>query len=70
MYMNLGKTPIIIIGTGVAGLTIAKTLKPEDYIILEARDRIGGRVLHFFSLKTPIFINVYLSLCKNKVINE
>jgi monoamine oxidase len=43
--MNLGKTPIIIIGAGVAGLTIAKTLKTEDYIILEARDRIGGRVL-------------------------
>lgn len=27
-------------------------------------------LLHLFSLKTPIFLNVYLSLCKNKVINE
>jgi hypothetical protein len=37
-----GKT--IIIGAGVAGLTIASKLQNEDYIILEARERIGGRV--------------------------
>jgi monoamine oxidase len=36
--------PIIIIGAGVAGLTIASKIQNEDYIILEARDRIGGRV--------------------------
>ena len=42
--MNIRKTPIIIIGAGVAGLTIASGLKDRDYIILEARDRIGGRV--------------------------
>jgi hypothetical protein len=34
----------IIIGAGVAGLTIASKLKNDDYIILEARERIGGRV--------------------------
>jgi polyamine oxidase len=37
-----GKT--IIIGAGVAGLTIASKLENDDYIILEARERIGGRV--------------------------
>jgi monoamine oxidase len=36
-----GKT--IIIGAGVAGLTIASKLQNDDYIILEARERIGGR---------------------------
>jgi monoamine oxidase len=34
----------IIIGAGVAGLTIASKLQNDDYIILEARERIGGRV--------------------------
>ena len=34
----------IIIGAGISGLTIASKLENEDYIILEARERIGGRV--------------------------
>ena len=38
------KAKTIIIGAGVAGLTIASKLENNDYIILEARDRIGGRV--------------------------
>ena len=38
------KSKTIIIGAGVAGLTIASKLQNDDYIILEARDRIGGRV--------------------------
>lgn len=38
------KSKTIIIGAGVAGLTIASKLPNDDYIILEARDRIGGRV--------------------------
>jgi hypothetical protein len=41
MYM---KSKTIIIGAGVAGLTIASKLQNNDYIILEARERIGGRV--------------------------
>ena len=37
--------PIIIIGGGVAGLTIASGLiNGSNFIILEARDRVGGRV--------------------------
>ena len=43
--MNFRKTPTIIIGAGVSGLTIASKLRSDDYLILEARDRIGGRVL-------------------------
>jgi hypothetical protein len=36
--------PIIIIGSGVSGLTIASKIKDTNFLILEARDRIGGRV--------------------------
>ena len=36
--------PIIIIGSGVSGLTIASGIKDRNFLILEARDRIGGRV--------------------------
>lgn len=35
--------PIIIIGAGISGLTIASKLE-EKFLILEARNRIGGRV--------------------------
>jgi hypothetical protein len=36
--------PIIIIGSGVSGLTIASGIKDRNFLILEARERIGGRV--------------------------
>lgn len=36
--------PLIIIGSGISGLTIASKMKDEEFLILEARDRIGGRV--------------------------
>ena len=36
--------PIIIIGSGVSGLTIASKIKDTNFLILEARNRIGGRV--------------------------
>jgi len=42
IYIKL-EGPVIIIGAGVSGLTIASELS-EDFLILEARDRIGGRV--------------------------
>ncbi len=35
----------IIIGSGISGLTIAAGLENPDFLILEARDRVGGRVL-------------------------
>ena len=43
IYIKL-EEPIIIIGAGVSGLTIASNLSQQDFLILEARDRIGGRV--------------------------
>ena len=42
IYIKL-EEPIIIIGAGVSGLTVATGLSC-DFLILEARDRIGGRV--------------------------
>ena len=43
IYIKL-YNPIIIIGSGVSGLTIASGINDENILILEARDRIGGRV--------------------------
>ena len=42
IYIKL-EEPVIIIGAGVSGLTVASGLS-NDFLILEARDRIGGRV--------------------------
>lgn len=42
IYIKL-EEPVIIIGAGVSGLTVAAGLS-NDFLILEARDRIGGRV--------------------------
>jgi monoamine oxidase len=40
---------VIIIGAGLAGLSAAKKLKEKniDYVILEARKRVGGRVFSY-----------------------
>ena len=35
--------PLIIIGAGISGLTVAASLEC-DFLVLEARDRVGGRV--------------------------
>jgi hypothetical protein len=46
IYIKL-EEPIIIIGSGVSGLTVASGLainNKTNFLILEARDRIGGRV--------------------------
>jgi len=40
---NNNYVPIIIIGAGISGLTVASNLE-KDFLILEARERIGGRV--------------------------
>lgn len=43
------KVPVIIIGSGVSGLAAAEDLAKNgiDYLILEARDRVGGRIHTF-----------------------
>lgn len=40
------KTDFVIIGAGLTGLSLAKKLQEEgkDFLVLEARDRIGGRI--------------------------
>ena len=40
------ETEIVVVGAGIAGLTAASTLAGEgvDVLVLEARDRVGGRV--------------------------
>lgn len=44
-YSNgrLTLVPLIVIGAGISGLTVAASLEC-DFLVLEARDRIGGRV--------------------------
>ena len=39
-------TEVLVVGAGMAGLAAARSLTDEDYdvIVLEARDRVGGRI--------------------------
>ena len=50
------ETEVIVIGAGMAGLAAARRLVELDYdvIVLEARDRIGGRVVTDRSLGLPL----------------
>ena len=50
------KQQIIVIGAGIAGITAAKKLQTQGYrvIILEGRDRIGGRIWTDNSLGVPL----------------
>jgi len=43
---NTAATDILIIGAGLTGLTLARNLEQQgrQYLVLEARDRIGGRI--------------------------
>lgn len=47
---------ILIVGTGIAGLTAARALVDSgfDTVVLEARDRAGGRILTDTSLAVPL----------------
>lgn len=43
---DIEDVPYVVIGAGIAGLTVATELaaKGRDVVVLEARDRIGGRI--------------------------
>jgi polyamine oxidase len=47
---------VVIVGAGMAGLAAAATLKAAgaDVVVLEARDRIGGRIFTDRSLGVPV----------------
>jgi monoamine oxidase len=49
-------TEVIVIGAGIAGLAAANKLRSLDYdvLVLEARDRIGGRIWTDHSWNLPI----------------
>ena len=51
------ETDILIIGAGITGLSLAKRLEEQgkDYVILEARERLGGRIQTFITKNgTPV----------------
>ncbi|MDB4899742.1 MAG: amine oxidase, partial [Gemmatimonadetes bacterium] len=47
MKQTRRRTDVVVIGAGVAGLAAARQLHDEGVrvVVLEARDRIGGRIL-------------------------
>jgi len=59
---------IIIIGSGISGLTIAAGLETDDFLILEARDRMGGRV--FTNTNNMDMGAAWLHGCINNPLNK
>ncbi|XP_009777198.1 polyamine oxidase 2 isoform X1 [Nicotiana tabacum] len=60
-FSNVGRRyvaspSVIVIGGGMAGLTAARTLQDESFqvVVLESRDRIGGRVHTDYSFGFPV----------------
>jgi protoporphyrinogen/coproporphyrinogen III oxidase len=45
MTTGVSHPEVVIVGAGLAGLTAAYELRDRDVVVLEARDRVGGRTL-------------------------
>jgi monoamine oxidase len=60
MSSTSSKTDVVIIGAGAAGLAAAKALNAEgiDVVVLEARERIGGRIFTLRDDNTPVPIEL------------
>ena len=39
-----GQPEVVVVGAGIAGLTAAYALRDRDVVVLEAADRVGGRI--------------------------
>jgi monoamine oxidase len=52
-YLQRRKYSCIIIGAGLAGLAAANSLKDWDVTVLEARPRVGGRILSYNFKENP-----------------
>jgi monoamine oxidase len=54
------RTDVAVVGAGAAGLAAADALQREglDVVVLEARDRIGGRVLTVHDARVPVPIEL------------
>ena len=64
---------IIVVGAGVAGLAAARALQDvgQDVVVLEARDRLGGRVWTDHSLGVPVeFGAVWIHRATQNVLTE
>ncbi|MCB0101776.1 MAG: FAD-dependent oxidoreductase [Anaerolineales bacterium] len=50
------KTEVLVLGAGISGLAAARTLMGDDWdvIVLEARDRVGGRIWTDTTLGVPL----------------
>lgn len=53
------KLPIVIVGAGLAGLTVARELaaRGRDVMVLEAQDRPGGRI---FTVRAPLATDAWV----------
>lgn len=56
MGQNKQREKVIVVGAGIAGVAAARelTAKGFDVVVLEARDRIGGRIWTDRSLSVPV----------------
>ena len=55
------KFQVIIIGAGLSGLSAGKILQEHglDYLILESRDRVGGRT---YAIKVSIYLTLHIRI--------
>jgi monoamine oxidase len=60
MSSTSSRTDVVIIGAGAAGLAAARALHEQDIdvVVLEARERIGGRILTLHDPNTPVPIEL------------